>query len=237
MAKSNGKESTAVRSADASKDVQAANEIALVGFDQGIVNKLLQTMSAGASNLATAKEDSAKAALLLVQHAEAVRVATLEAGADCDSIAQGWSRKVKTMLPALAAEKSPLVKVKNEEGKETRFTLTGYGANVNSIARGMCQFDDITSDDCESYGQAREIVMTRRAEDRSTEEVALATAKDLFRESVKSYVAAVCKTNDQGLIELEAEFMADRLGSFAEDQAAAKALEQKAEAEAERQAA
>lgn len=192
----------AKQQAKANKAVDAANKLAIVGFDPAIVTRLFEAMANGSMLVDGAREASAGAALEFVQHAESVRTETLAAGGDCDSIVTGWSKNVKTLLPRLAAKEETrrFVKVKDTEGKDTKFTLTGYGANVNSIARGLCQFDDISVGDCESYGQARELVMNRRAEERSDDEKLLAEAKQELRDALKEFAKVMCKTEDMGLI-------------------------------------
>lgn len=180
--------------ADAAKVIIDANKEALVGFDAAKIVATFKTMAEGSNKTESGKTESANAALELCQQAH--DVAVLSAAEGCTEIEKGWTKNIKALLPNLAAEGSPFVKVTEAEGKDTRYTLSGYGQNVNSIARGFCQYPELDSQSCESYRDAADLVRARRAEDRSDEEKALAAAKERLTEALKAYRELGIKGDD-----------------------------------------
>jgi len=196
MATSKGK-------AEASKAIKAANAEALVGFDQSIVANAFRAMSEKRGIIDAATGDMQEAGVVLCTHAYFVAVSTrAEGGTPSDS---AWTKSVRAMLPMLAKEGSRFVKVSEDKDGAPKYLLSGYGQNVNSVARGFVQYSDISPDDAEgedgnvTFGALRTLVQNRRAEDRTDEEKALAESREALAEAIAALRKAAGST-DRGRI-------------------------------------
>jgi hypothetical protein len=185
--------------ANAAQAVLDANREALTGFDSAVVHGLFTTMGASVNDSDKAKGIRSQAALELCRHAESVAIASRDTGAT--EIDKGWSANVRMMLPVLAKEGSPFVKVKKDD-KGTRYTMSGYGMNVNSIARGYCQYSDVGvhAADAETFVECREAVQARRAEDLTPAAKALVEAKQLLTDTLADVRSMAVDGNDIDLI-------------------------------------
>lgn len=185
----------ATRKADAAKAVQEANKEALVDFNVNVVAEAMRAMSDKRKVIDEATGQMQEAAVVLCNHAHHVAEATRAAGGTPSDSA--WSKQVKAMLPMLAKEGSRFVKVTEGKDGESKYTLTGYGQNVNSIARGYVQYSDIDPAEAvndegqQTFGAMRTQVTERRKEDRTDEEIALAESREAFAEAIKALRAAV----------------------------------------------
>ncbi len=197
--------------AKAAKAVQEAAREVIVGFNAKTVIKCFQQMADGKTAADDASETKAGAALALVQHAHEVALASREAGAT--DIDRAWSKNVKALYPQMAKNGTPFVKV-TETNDETKYTLTGYGLNVNSIARGMCQYADIDMEGIESFGQARQRVQQRRADDLSPEVITLNNAKAELDDQWKAVRKLAIKGSDVELIERTTEALGEVLAQL-----------------------
>lgn len=151
------------------------------------------------SDLAVAKSDQDGAAaskdelsVTFCQMAADMVQANFDAGTDCrDTITRGFTKHLDALMPTLAAEGSPLVNVKAEDGKDTRYSWKGHGANVKSIAKGVTEFYAvdhdgapaiINVDEAESFTAIKQSVQTARQWGEDDEAKALREAKEAYRE-------------------------------------------------------
>ena len=190
------------QAANAAQAVLDANREAIV-FDSAKVHACFTAMGQSDAEAKASGESKAASALELCKLAEIAGTESRSTGAT--EIDKGWSAEIRAMLPSLATEGSPFVKVKTEDGKDTRYTLTGYGRNVNSIARGFCQYAELEASKAETYVECRELVEARRAEDRTDKEKALSEAKDALDEVLKAIRANAVKGGDVDLIAFTTE--------------------------------
>jgi len=179
---------------------QDANAAALVGFDTHVVADAFRAMSDRKALIETTTGAMQDAAVTLVLHAANVAAATREAGAEVN-IADLWSATLSGLYPMLAAEGSRFIKVTPANGdKPAKYQLTGYGMNVNSIARGFCQYGDIWPADAQdengnlTYVALRALVEARRRDDESAEAKALREAREALDEALKGYRKAALDT-------------------------------------------
>lgn len=192
------------KKANAAKAVQNAAKEALVGFNVNTVADAMRAMSEKRKVIDAATGEMADAACVLCNHAHEVATATREAGGTPSDSA--WSKQVKAMLPMLAKEGSRFVKTRERDDGSTAYLLTGYGQNVNSIARGYVQYSDIdpadaTDDDGnQTFGAMRTQVQERRKEDRSDDERALAESREAFAAAIKALRKAV-GSNDRATLD------------------------------------
>lgn len=198
------------KKAGPAKAEQQANALSVQGFNHKTVGDAFRAMSEKRQVVDAATGEMQDAAIVLCREAEAVATASLKAGLDADTIAAGWSAEVRAILPMLA--KDGVTFVKPSEKKEGGHILTGYGQNVNSAARGFCQYpgeltvDGTAGEDGEvSISAIMKAVRERRAADATDAEKALRDAKDMLAEAIKAYRELALEGSD-----------VDRITAFAE---------------------
>ena len=180
------------KQAGPSTDVQAAAEISVLGFDAAKTKAVMLAMAEKRSVIDEATGELQDSAVALCRQAEHVARVSAAEGIDSDTIDAGWSAEIRALLPSLAHDGCSFVK--ESEKKPGKFVLTGYGQNVNSTARGFCQYPgELTVDGCApeegepTISGIMKAVRERRAEDASEEEKALRAAKQLLSDAIKAY--------------------------------------------------
>ena len=233
------------------KDARKRGEFALKGFSRSKVSKAINTMAADATAADKASDSKAMAALELVGLAEQFADRNLQddVGAPVDVIAKGWQAELKSVALELAVAGCRFAELKEgKEGEAATAKLTGYGANVASIARGVIEFGihlDCLPDGvegieggtaAESYRDVRKVVEAKRAEARrksDPEAAALADAVATMREAGKKLADAVVETGDIALVTA----LTETFGAMLVSHEAAIAEQDATEAEAESKAA
>jgi hypothetical protein len=203
------------QAANAAAVVLAANREAVVGFNVNTVAEAFRAMSEKRQVLDTVTGEMQNAAIVLIRHAHAVTQESTAAGAT--EVDKGWSKEVRAMLPMLAKEGSKFVK--ESEKKEGGFILTGYGQNVNTIARGFCQYPELNPDDCTNeegevtFGSLNAAVKARRQQDETDAERDLRLAREALAEALTEYRKAATKGNDALRIQSFADALTEAVTS------------------------
>ena len=174
-------------------DNKAARAAAIEAIDFNAVQAraLLNAMTAAKSDgdaSATAKDEASIAFCQLAGETVSVN---LTAGVTCrDTITRGFCKHMDALMPSLAAEGSPFVTVTVAEGKDTRYSWKGHGANVKSIAKGVTEFYGVQHDDedaiidvaaAESFTAIKQSVQIARQWGESDADRELREAKELYR--------------------------------------------------------
>ena len=223
------------KKAGPAKAIAKANEAALVGFNGSQLTEAMLAMSEKRQAVDHLTGEMQDAAVMVCRIAETTATESAAVGMDGDSIAQGWLAEVKARYPALA--KAGCTFVKPSDKKDGEFILSGYGQNVNSTARGFCQYPgELTVDGCAdedgnvTISGIMAAVRDRRAQDESDEVKAVKAAKADLADAIKLYRSTACKGNSAERI---AEFTAaliEAVASYEASDAELEALEAETEA-------
>jgi hypothetical protein len=202
------------KKAGAAKAVQVANTFAL-DFNERTVAGLFKAISDKRSIIDAADGEARDASAALVIEAHRVAADAAERGADGDTIMRGWSAEVRALMPMLAAD--GVTFVEESEKKPGQFRMTGYGQNVNSTARGFCEFPELNPEDARaedgtlSYRSLAALVAAKRAESATDEEKALKAAKESLADSIKAFRKSVTAKGATADSIIEAAAMLDML--------------------------
>jgi len=201
---------------------QRAAAVLAVDFKANEAADLLRAMSQANTDSNTAKADKEEASIAFCIFAANMVTDELTRENGCRDrgvISDGFCKHMDTLRPMLAAEGSILVDVKIEDGKDTRYSWKGHGANVKTIARGVTEFHGLDNVDtgepmivdpaqAESFTEIKKSVQVARqsGEDAATRE--LREAKEAYRETEATIRGLVLgqKTAAQ-VIELTAELL------------------------------
>ena len=216
------------KKADAAQAVLDANHEVLVGFDAKKVTDCLVSMARSKAEADAAGETKSEAAHKLIVHAYDVAQQSRAAGAT--DIDKGWSKNLKALYPKLVKDGVSFIKTETKKDGGTSFTLSGYGQNVNSVARGFCQYADIAPDAEGRIAEDRKIVEARRAEDLSEDEQLLRAAKEALDVAIKTFRKAAIKGGDYSVIEGYAGQLVTWAEVIEQADADAEAIEEEAEA-------
>ena len=198
---------------------QRAAAVLAVDFQTNSATKLLRAMAVAADEGSTAKASKEEASILFCQFAaDMVRTELDRDGGANDRavITEGFCKHLDTLRPMLAAEGSPLVDVKTEDGKDTRYSWKGHGANVKSIAKGVTEFVDVEGEvelidvfNADSFSDIKRSVQVCRQADEDEAARELREAKEAYREVEATIRKMVLgrKTADE-VIELTTELVA-----------------------------
>ena len=177
-----------------SADLKAQREAAIeaVEFETLAFHTVLSDLAVAKSDQDGAAASKDELSVTFCQMAADMVQANFDAGTDCrDTITRGFTKHLDALMPTLAAEGSPLVTVKAEDGKDTRYSWKGHGANVKSIAKGVTEFYAVEHDDApaiinveeaESFTAIKQSVQTARQWGEDDEAKALREAKEAYRE-------------------------------------------------------
>jgi hypothetical protein len=228
------------------KAAAKANEFALKGFPSAKLKTAFNKMAGAANEADGANEQKALAAFDVCELAERFRDSNMVEGADCETIAKGWSEHLKSVAMDLAVSGNKFAELKEgKEGEAATARLTAYGANVASVAKGLIQ--EMVLLDClpacdgieegtaaESYRDVRKVVEAKRAERRRNENpdaALLADSKAECREAAAALLDTVFESGDYNLIDSLAEALRDmRAATIAQNQAQDEADDEVAEA-------
>ncbi len=174
---------------------QRAAAITAVEFQTNTASDLLRAMAAATGDANTAKASKEEASILYCQFAADTVRNELEREGGCRDravITEGFCKHMDALRSMLAAEGSPLVDVKTEDGKDTRYSWKGHGANVKSIAKGVTEYVDIEVEadqpelidvhEAESFTDIKKSVQVCRQADEDDEARELREAKEAYRE-------------------------------------------------------
>jgi len=241
--------------ANASKEVQAASQLD-IAFDLPVAHDLLTAMDSAVSDGNTAKQDKEEASVSFCQFAlstyEQNSADTDErSGIPRDGIVKGFTAELDAMRPMLAAEgNSFVVATVPEDGKgDTKYSWKGHGNNVKSIAKGVIEFTGvlhtdedgneypaiISAMDAESFTEIKKSVEAARAFGEDESKRLLREAKEALRESCKTLIAEVIKSEDHELIREESEVIDQLLVDWLADLEAQDALDREAKGESEQE--
>ena len=158
------------KTAKPAKAIKAANDNALKGYPKAKMLQAFNKIGAAKDAEDTSAEDRASAAMDIVELAVAFR--TSNADATLETVVAGWRDNVRLTAMQLAVAGNRFAKVTpGKDGQPDKATLTGYGNNVASIAKGALEFeltaDDMVDDEgIRSFRATRRAVEARRAEAR-----------------------------------------------------------------------
>jgi len=174
---------------------QRAAAVTAVEFQTNEAADLLRDMATANSDSNTAKQDKDEASVkFCIFAAEMVtNELTREGGCrDRAVVSDGFCKHMDTLRPMLAAEGSILVDVKTEDGKDTRYSWKGHGANVKTIARGVTEFHGLENTEgqpmivdpstAESFTEIKKSVQVARQSDEDDATRELREAKEGYRE-------------------------------------------------------
>lgn len=172
------------------KQIEKAAEFAL-DFNTHTVAEVFRAVNEKRSLIDDATGEMQSASTALVLEAHRVAEAARKQGADGDTIAKGWSAEVRAMLPMLAVEGCTFVEESTK--KPGQFRLTGYGQNINSTARGFCEYPELDpeaarNDDGElTYSGLVAALTEEKRKHEDADVTALREAKEALTESIKAF--------------------------------------------------
>jgi hypothetical protein len=172
------------------KNIEKANSFAL-DFNTHTVAEVFRAVNEKRSLIDSATGEMQSASTALVLEAHRVAEKAREQGADGETIAKGWSAEVRAMLPMLAVEGCSFVEESTK--KPGQFRLTGYGQNINSTARGFCEYPELDpeaarNDDGElTYSGLVSALTEEKRKHEDAEVTALREAKEALTESIKAF--------------------------------------------------
>lgn len=222
------------------KAVRKANETALKRFPKSRLVKAFGAMAEANAAAEGATETKAAAALDVVDAACQFRSDNPEATTEAVLTGLRDHLKLVAMELALAGNKfAELTEAKDD--KPATAKLTGYGANVVSIAKGAVEFDLGPSalagsglvDGEVSYRDVRKLVEAKRAEAKRQSDPDAALLADAKAEAIEAWDElrkAVFETGDVGLVDGLRQLMVDGLAEFKAAAAEQDAIEAEAEA-------
>jgi len=179
------------------KAVEKANTFAL-DFNTNTVAEVFRAVNEKRSLIDAATGEMQSASTALVVEAHRVAEAARSQGADGDTIAKGWSAEVRAMLPMLAVEGCTFVEESTK--KPGQFRLTGYGQNINSTARGFCEYPELDpeaarNDDGElTYSGLVAALTEEKRKHEDAEVTRLREAKEALTAAVKDFRKAAGTT-------------------------------------------
>lgn len=210
------------------KAVRKANETALKRFPKSRLVKAFVAMNDAGAATDNASEVKAAAALDVVMAAHEFRAANEDA--TVETVLSGWRDHVKLVAMELALAGNRFAELTEaKDDKPATAKLTGYGANVVSIAKGAVEFE-VTG---ESYREVRKAVEAARAEakrESDPDAALLADSKAAAIEAWDELRKAVFETGDAGLVDGLRQLMVDGLAEFKAAAAEQDATEAEAEA-------
>lgn len=212
------------------KALKAANAAALNLFPKKAVKDALNTMADSKANEEGAAEARSNAAMELVK-AAADYSEKAHAKTDHSTVLGDWRDNVKALALELATAGHKFASMSQpKEGQPAKASLTGYGNNVVSIAKGVIDFElDIS--EAASYGEVRAEVIAARAERKRKQDpdgAELADAKERTLDQWKALKEFIWESGDAGLVTA----LGETLEKMREDMEAAAKEQEKAEAEA-----
>jgi hypothetical protein len=216
------------------KQVEKANTFAL-DFNTNTVAEVFRAVNEKRSVIDAATGEMQNASTALVLEAHRVAEAARAQGADGDTIAKGWSAEVRAMLPMLAVEGCTFVEESTK--KPGQFRLTGYGQNINSTARGYCEYPELDPE--VARNEAGELTysglvaaLTEEKRKHEADEVReLREAKEMLTESIKSFRKAATDGENADAIRVAAAMLDDLTGLLTESEEAEESEEDSTEVE------